>query len=78
MGNTGTFELLVMLAILRLGDDAYGVTIRQELEREISRTLTLGNPTIPPTGALTGYLGLSASCCASFFPLESGSSSSGT
>jgi PadR family transcriptional regulator PadR len=42
MGNTGTFELLVLLAILRLGDDAYGVTIRGELERETSRTLTLG------------------------------------
>ena len=26
----------------RLRDDAYGVTIREELERETSRTLTLG------------------------------------
>ena len=42
MGNPGEFELLVMLAILRLGDDAYGVTIREELEAETSRTLTLG------------------------------------
>lgn len=42
MGSTGEFELLVLLAILRLGDDAYGVTIREELERETSRTLTLG------------------------------------
>lgn len=42
MGHTGEFELLVLLAILRLGDDAYGVTIREELERETSRTLTLG------------------------------------
>jgi len=42
MGNTGTFELLVILAVMRLGDDAYGVTIRQELERETSRTLALG------------------------------------
>jgi len=42
MGYPGEFELLVFLAILRLGDHAYGVTIREELERETSRTLTLG------------------------------------
>lgn len=42
MGHTGEFELLVLLAILRLADDAYGVTIREEVERETSRTLTLG------------------------------------
>ena len=42
MGHTGEFELLVLLAILRLGEDAYGVTIREELERETSRILTLG------------------------------------
>ncbi len=42
MGYTGEFELLVLLAVLRLDDDAYGVTIREELERETSRTLTLG------------------------------------
>ena len=42
MGYPGEFELLVLLAILRLGDDAYGVTIREELETETSRTLTLG------------------------------------
>ena len=42
MGYPGEFELMVLLAILRLRDDAYGVTIREELERETSRTLTLG------------------------------------
>jgi DNA-binding PadR family transcriptional regulator len=42
MGYPGEFELLVLLAVLRLGDDAYGVTIREELEAETSRTLTLG------------------------------------
>ena len=42
MGYPGEFELLVLLAILRLRNDAYGVTIREELERETSRTLTLG------------------------------------
>jgi PadR family transcriptional regulator, regulatory protein PadR len=38
----GEFEMLIMLAIVRLGDEAYGVTIRDELEREISRDVTVG------------------------------------
>jgi DNA-binding PadR family transcriptional regulator len=42
MGYPGEFELLVLLAILRLREDAYGVTIREEVEKETSRTLTLG------------------------------------
>ena len=29
--NLGEFEQVVLLAILRLGDDAYGVTIRHEI-----------------------------------------------
>jgi len=40
--HTGGFELLVLLAVLRLGDDAYGVTILRELESQTSRTLALG------------------------------------
>jgi len=42
MRHAGEFELLVMLAVLRLGSGAYGVTVREELERETSRMLTLG------------------------------------
>jgi len=42
MRHTGEFELLVMLAVLRLGAGAYGVTVREELERETSRALSLG------------------------------------
>ncbi len=42
MGHAGAFEMLVMLAVLRLGPGAYGVTIREELEKETSRRLTLG------------------------------------
>ena len=42
MGHTGEFELLVLLAILQLNRDAYGVTILEELERGTSRSLTLG------------------------------------
>jgi DNA-binding PadR family transcriptional regulator len=42
MGHAGEFEMLLMLAVMRLGGEAYGVTIREELERETSRALTLG------------------------------------
>jgi DNA-binding PadR family transcriptional regulator len=42
MGYPGEFELLVLLAVMRLGEDAYGVTIREEMERETSRILSLG------------------------------------
>jgi len=42
MRHAGEFELLVMLAVLRLGSGAYGVTVREELERETSRMLNLG------------------------------------
>ena len=38
----GEFELLVLLAIMRLSDDAYGIAIRDELERETSREITMG------------------------------------
>ena len=43
MAHPGELELLILLAVLRCGDKAYGVTIRDELERETSRTLTLGS-----------------------------------
>lgn len=42
MSHAGEFEILVLVAILRLKDGAYGVTIREELESETSRRLTLG------------------------------------
>ncbi len=42
MGHAGEFELLTMLAIAQLGDDAYGVTVRDVLEARTSRTVTLG------------------------------------
>ena len=42
MSRPGEFEILVLLAILRLKDGAYGVTVREELEQETSRRLTLG------------------------------------
>ncbi len=38
----GEFELVILLAILRLGEDAYGVTIRDELVRQTSRDVSMG------------------------------------
>jgi PadR family transcriptional regulator PadR len=38
----GEFEEIVMLAILRLGVNAYGVTIRREIESQIQRTTSVG------------------------------------
>jgi len=42
MGHPGEFELLTLLTIARLGEDAYGVTIRETLEARTSRAVTLG------------------------------------
>jgi len=36
----GELEHMVLLAILRLGDDAYGMSIRDELETRVGRELT--------------------------------------
>jgi PadR family transcriptional regulator len=38
----GEFEQLVLLAILRLGSDAYGVTIARELEERADRRVSRG------------------------------------
>ena len=40
--NLGEFEQLILLAILRLHDDAYGVTIREELAKRAGRTVAPG------------------------------------
>jgi PadR family transcriptional regulator len=39
----GDFELMVMLALLRLGDDAYGVPISREIEQQSGREVALGS-----------------------------------
>jgi len=41
--HLGGFEELVLLAIIRLQKDAYGVKIRQLLEEEVRRTVSLGS-----------------------------------
>jgi DNA-binding PadR family transcriptional regulator len=38
----GEFELYVMLALAQLGPEAYGVTIRQEIERRTGRAAAIG------------------------------------
>ena len=40
--NLGEFEQLILLAILRLGDGAYGVTIRAELAERGGRNVAPG------------------------------------
>lgn len=38
----GGFEALVLMAVLRLGENAYGKTIRQEVEERGERTAAIG------------------------------------
>lgn len=38
----GEFEQMILLAVLRLGDDAYGVTIRRELSDRAGRDVAPG------------------------------------
>src|SRR6185436_5599454 len=37
----GEFEQLVLIAIVRLGDDAYGATIRRDIETRTGRRLSI-------------------------------------
>lgn len=38
----GSFEQLVLLAILRMGENAYGVSVQEEIERATGRSVTPG------------------------------------
>ncbi len=40
--NLGEFEHLVLLALLRLGDEAYGVTVRREIASRARRDVSIG------------------------------------
>lgn len=58
----GEFEQLVLLALMRLGEDAYGVSIRREIQDRTGRAVSLG--AIYPTlhrleekGFVTSYRG---------------------
>ena len=41
--SLGDLEQMVLLALMRLGEDAYGVTIRREIEERTGRAVTLGS-----------------------------------
>lgn len=58
----GEFEELVILAVLRLQEDAYGVRIRQLLQSELGRTVSLGAvyttlDRLQKKGYISSYLG---------------------
>ncbi len=40
--SLGEFEHIIVLALLRLEDRAYGVTVRQEIESRIRREVSIG------------------------------------
>ena len=42
VGYLGEFEQVVMLAVVRLGDEAYGTSIRREIEARTGRTVAIG------------------------------------
>jgi DNA-binding PadR family transcriptional regulator len=42
-GNPGEFELIVLLALMRLGDEGYGVPICREIEKQTGREAALGS-----------------------------------
>ena len=39
----GNFELMVILTLIRLGDNAYGVPICEELEKRTGRDVAIGS-----------------------------------
>lgn len=40
--HLGEFEQIVLLAVLRLDENAYGVPVRREIEQRTGRSLTVG------------------------------------
>lgn len=38
----GSLEHIVLLAVMRLGDDAYGISVRREIEATTGRDLSIG------------------------------------
>jgi PadR family transcriptional regulator, regulatory protein PadR len=61
-GHLGDFELMVLLAVIRLGDDAYGVPISREIEQQSGREVALGSvyatlERLESRGLVLSYLG---------------------
>ena len=42
VASIGDFEQLILLALIRLGPEAYGVSIRQDIEARTTRTISAG------------------------------------
>jgi PadR family transcriptional regulator PadR len=40
--SLGSLEHIVLLAVMRLGEDAYGITVRREIESTTGRDLSIG------------------------------------
>ena len=40
--HPGEFEQIVLLALIRLGENAYGVPVRREIEKRTGRSLSVG------------------------------------
>jgi DNA-binding PadR family transcriptional regulator len=38
----GEFEQIVVLAVMQLGDEAYGMTVRREIEKRTGRDVSIG------------------------------------
>src|ERR1700730_15577517 len=38
----GSLEYIVLLALVRLGPEAYGMTVRREIEKSVGRNLSIG------------------------------------
>ena len=43
MAYLGGFEQLILFSVLRLGDDAYGVAIREDIEERAGRVVSSGS-----------------------------------
>jgi PadR family transcriptional regulator PadR len=61
-GYLGDFELMVLLALMRLGENAYGVPISREIEEQSGREVALGTvyaalARLEETGLVTSELG---------------------
>ncbi|HEY2914284.1 MAG TPA: PadR family transcriptional regulator [Candidatus Angelobacter sp.] len=58
----GDFELMVLLALMQLGDDAYGLPISREIEEQSGREVALGSvyatlERLEGRGLVSSYLG---------------------
>jgi PadR family transcriptional regulator PadR len=47
--NIGNFELMILLALIRLGDEAYGVPIAKEIEARSGREISVASVYVAPS-----------------------------